>query len=149
LIPTNSHSPLLRTLIVDDSALLLACLIEILDTQTLVQVVDSAADGCEALRKADLHTPDLVLMDLNMPRMDGLEATALLRSRLPNTRIIIMTLDENVKTKAAAHAHGAHGFIGKGRIVSDLMKEIRRVFRHAASGGPTETECPPLRHLRP
>ena len=92
-------------------------------------MVGTAANGGEALHKADVLAPDLVLMDLHMPCMDGLQATALLRRRLPTTRIIIMTLDETAKTKAATRAQGAHGFVGKSRMSDDLMAEIRRVFR--------------------
>ena len=122
--------PQIRTLVVDDSALLLSCLLRLFHAQELVQVVGTAANGREALDKADGLAPDLVLMDLHMPCMDGLQATALLRHRLPKTRIIIMTLDDTGETKAATRAHGAHGFVGKSRIVHDLMAEIRRVFRH-------------------
>ena len=128
LAPSGNLRPL-RTLIVDDSTLLLSCCRRLLDAQALVQVVGTAANGSEALHKADMLTPDLVLMDLRMPCMDGLQATALLRRRLPNTRIIIMTLDDTVEAKAAARANGAHGFVGKTRILDDLMTEIRRVFR--------------------
>jgi len=119
----------LRTLIVDDSTLFLTCVRRLLDTQALIQVVGTAANGHEAVHQADVLLPDLVLMDLDMPGMNGLEATVLLRGRLPNTRIIIMTLDETVKTKAAASAHGAHGFVGKPHMIRTLMAEIRRVFR--------------------
>jgi DNA-binding NarL/FixJ family response regulator len=119
----------LRTLIVDDSTLLLTCLHRLLDTQALVQVVGTAVNGVEALRKAETLVPDLVLMDLHMPGMDGLQATALLRCRLRHTRIIILTMDETVKTRAAARAHGAHGFVGKAELTGTLMAEIRRVFR--------------------
>ena len=129
IAPDGILNPL-RTLIVDDSALLLSCLCRLLGTQAFVQVVGTAANGSEALRKAQTLTPDLVLMDLHMPCMDGLQATTLLRRRLPKTRIIIMTLDDTGETKAATRAHGAHGFVGKSRIVHDLMTEIRRVFRH-------------------
>ena len=124
----------LRTLLVDDSVLLLACLRLLLDRQALVHVVGTAANGNEALQQAELLTPDLVLMDLHMPGVDGLQAAALLRRHLPHARIIIMTLDETVENKAAARAHGAHGFVGKMRLVDDLATEVQRVFRlkHAA-----------------
>ena len=127
LAPTGIRSPL-RTLIVDDSELLLSVVSRFLDTQVLVQVVGMAANGSEALQKAAVLTPDLVLMDLNMPCMSGLETTALLRCRLPGARIIIMTLDETVQAKAAAYAHGAHGFVGKTQMIRTLMDEIQRVF---------------------
>ena len=116
-----------RTLIVDDSMLLLSSLRQHLDKEALVQVVGTAANGSEALHEADVLTPDLVLMDLNMPVMDGLQATALLRSRLPNTRIIIMTMDETLQAKDAARVHGAHGFVDKMQMPTTLMAEVRRV----------------------
>ena len=128
IAPGGSRHPL-RTLIVDDSTPLLSHLRRFLDAQAFVHVVGTADNGSEALLKADELTPDLVLMDLNMPYMDGLQATGHLRRRQPNARIIIMTLDETAKTKAAARAHGAHGFVGKSRLPEDLMAEIRRVFR--------------------
>ena len=132
-LSTSGVRPPLRILIADDSTLFLTCLHRLLDAQTLVQVVGTAANGREAIHQADALAPDLVLMDLDMPGMDGLQATTLLRRRQPNTRIILMTLDETVKARAAARAHGAHGFVGKSRMVGDLMTEIKRVFelKHA------------------
>jgi DNA-binding NarL/FixJ family response regulator len=130
--PRGASYPV-RTLIVDDSPLLLSCLRQFLDGQALVHVVGTATNGIEALHKAESLTPDLVLMDLHMPRMDGLQATTRLRSRLPNTRIIIMTLDETVSARASARKHGAHGFVGKTHMPRTLTPEIRRVFlRNAA-----------------
>ena len=125
-VATGARHPF-RTLIVDDSAIIVICLREYLDTQDAVQVVGTADNGSEAVRKAVLLKPDLVLMDVNMPCLNGLQATALLRQRLPNTRIILMTLDETDTTRAFAHAHGAHGFIAKARLANDLMTEIHRV----------------------
>ena len=119
----------LRTLLVDDSFMFLACLRELLATQKMFNVLGTAANGNEALEKAAEFTPDLVLMDLNMPYMDGLEATAELRRRLPDTRIVIMTLNETAEARVAARAHGAHGFLAKNRIIADLTTEIDRVFR--------------------
>lgn len=120
----------LRTLVVDDSAVLLENLCFFLKGKPLFQVFATAADGSEALRLAALHEPDLVLMDLNMPVLDGLKATAMLRSSLPNLRIIIMTVDDSAQAKAAAVAHGAHGFIRKELITHDatLMAQVRRAF---------------------
>jgi DNA-binding NarL/FixJ family response regulator len=97
----------------------------------LFQVFATAANGREALRLAKLHEPDLGLMDRDMPVLDDLQATALLRRRLPKLRIIIMTMDDSAEAKAAALAHGAHGFISKDAIMDDriLMTEIRRAFQ--------------------
>jgi len=134
---TNSTSPTplegtvrpLRMLIADDSELLLSCLRDLLGAQKHLEVVGTAANGSEALKKASELKPDLVLMDLNMPIMDGLMATDELRHRQPDTRIIIMTMEDPIYAKAAAHAYGAHGFVQKELIVRDLMPEIHRVLQ--------------------
>lgn len=121
------RSPL-RTLIVDDSTIIVTSLRRILDAEALIQVVGTAANGSEALHKAESLAPDLVLLDLFMPDMDGLRTMALLRRRLPNARIIIVTMDETVKSRVATRAHGADGFVGKTQITRTLMAEIQRVF---------------------
>ena len=124
----------LRTLLVDDSAIFVSHLRQFLDGQSLIQVMDTASDGREAVNKAEALAPDLVLMDLHMPGMDGLQATAQLRHRLPNTRIIIMTLDETMPAQIAARAHGAHGFVDKTQMARTLMTEIQRVFELNPTG---------------
>ena len=124
----NFPNPL-RTLVVDDSAMLTKSLCFYLNAQRLFQVVGTAVDGKEALHMAEWLVPDLILMDLHMPVMNGLQATAILRRSMPNTRIIIMTMEDSAATEAEARAHGAHGFIGKPRIIDDdLITEVRQAF---------------------
>ena|SRR5579859_5176086 len=118
----------LRMLLVDDSVVLLKTLRAYVNTQPLFQVVGAAVGGEEALYMAELLGPDLVLMDLHMPVMDGLQATAILRRRVPNIRIIIMTLEDSATAETEARAHGAHGFIWKRRLKDDLMAEVHRAF---------------------
>lgn len=126
--PDNFPYPL-RTLVVDDSLLLMNSLCAYLRTQPLFQVVGVAMDGSEALHMAGLLAPDLVLMDMHMPVMNGLQATAILRQHAPNIRIIIMTMEDSATAEAEARAHGAHGFVGKPRIIDDhLITEVRRAF---------------------
>jgi len=124
----NFPNPL-RTLVVDDSVAVLYGLCAYLRTQPMFQVVGTAGHGSEALYMAELLNPDLILMDRHMPFMDGLQAAAILRSRAPYTRIIIMSLEDSTTAEEQARAHGAHGFIGKLRIIEDhLIAEVRRVF---------------------
>jgi DNA-binding NarL/FixJ family response regulator len=119
----------LRTLVVDDSVVFLERLSAYLKTQPLFQVVGTAMNGSEALHMAEWLGPDLVFMDLRMPFMDGLQATAILRRRAPNIRIIIMTMEDSATAEAEAQAHGAHGFISKPRIIHDhLITAVRRAF---------------------
>ena len=126
-VPDNFPHPL-RMLLVDDSVGLLAGLCSFFETQPLFQVVGTAMDGSEALHMAELLAPDLVLMDLRMPVMDGLQAMAILRRRVPNMRIVIMTMEDPATAEAEARAHGAHGFIWKPRIMNDLVTELHRAF---------------------
>ena len=109
--------------------MLMKSLCAYLKSQPLFQVVGTATDGSEALLMARLLAPDLILMDLHMPVMNGLEATVILRRQAPNARIIIMTMQDSTATEAEARAHGAHGFIGKARIIDDhLITEVHRAF---------------------
>jgi two-component system nitrate/nitrite response regulator NarL len=125
--PDNFPHPL-RTLVVDDSVKFLEVLCGYIKTQPLFQVVGTAMGGEEALHMAAFLEPDLVLMDLHMPIMGGLQATAILRRGVPNIRIIIMTIEDSATAEAEARARGADGFIGKPRIMKDLLTEVRRVF---------------------
>jgi len=122
------HSNPLRTLLVDNSETFLTCLQRILSIQGVVKVVGTAADGLEALEKAEQLSPDLVLMDLHMPGLDGLQATLLLRSRAPNSRIIIMTANETGPIATHCMTHGAHGFVSKYHMMHTLEAEIQRIF---------------------
>lgn len=131
--------PPFHTLVVDDSADLLAGLCRLLETQSRIRVVGTAAEGNEALQMAKALRPDLVLMDLNMPLLNGLQATAILRRRLPEIRVIIMSLDDSPGARTAAREHGAYGFIWKPRIPGDLMTEIGRAFQLDRAGGEDRT----------
>ena len=126
--PDNFPQPL-RTLVVDDSFRFLKALCAYLQTAPLFQVVGTAMDGGEALHMAEFLGLDLILMDLNMPVMDGLQATAILRRRVPNMRIIIMTTEHPATAEAKARAHGAHGFIWKPRIIGDLITEVHHAWQ--------------------
>lgn len=122
----KTYSP--RTLIVDDSETFLTSLRRILTIQGVVDVVGTANGGREALEKAGTLTPDLVLMDLNMPGLDGLQTTLLLRQRTPNSRVIIMTAIETATLSAFCQTYGAHGFVSKYELLSTLSAEIQRLF---------------------
>jgi DNA-binding NarL/FixJ family response regulator len=116
-------------LVVDDSFRFLKALCAHLQTEPLFQVVGTAMGGAEALHMAELLGPDLVLMDLNMPVMDGLQATAILRRRVPNMRIIIMTMEHPAAAEVKVRTHGAQGFIWKPRIINDLITEVRQAWQ--------------------
>jgi DNA-binding NarL/FixJ family response regulator len=148
-VPDNFPHPL-RILLVDDSLVLLERLCAYLKTQPSFQVVGTTTNGSYALHMVELLAPDVVLMDLRMPVMDGLQTMTILRRRLPNMRIVIMTMEDSATTETEARAHGAHGFIWKPRIMQDLVAELRRAFlsdhmkdeRNSLPQNPTRTHAP-------
>jgi len=115
-------------LLVDDHDLFRAGLAGLINTQPDLEVVAEAGDGLEALKLARDLQPDLIVMDINMPVCDGLEATRLICTELPSTRIIILTVhDEDEKLFAAIKA-GAVGYILKNTNKSKFLLGLRGVL---------------------
>ncbi len=113
-----------RVLIADDQALIRTGFRKILESEPDIDVIGEAGDGREAIQTALLHRPDVVLMDIRMPRVDGLEATRQLAGK---TRVLILTtFDLNEYVYEALRA-GASGFILKDAPADDLVRGIRVV----------------------
>ena len=127
----------IRTLVVDDSQEMLKFLCTFLKKIGILSVEATAENGEKALQQVESLRPDLVLMDVQMPIMDGLEATRRIRQRFPDVRVILVTLHENPDVRPACEAAGAHGYVPKRRLVKDLAAEIRRIFAEAVSSGTT------------
>ena len=102
----------MRVLLADDHALFRDGVGSLLRTWG-VEVVGEAADGWEALEKARTLSPDLILMDINMPRCDGLQATRLIKAELPATSIVMLTVSEDEQDLFEAVKSGAEGYILK------------------------------------
>jgi DNA-binding NarL/FixJ family response regulator len=122
----------IRVLLVDDDALVRAGLTMMLDGANGIEVVGEAADGGEVPAALDAHAPDVVLMDLRMPRTDGITATRRLRARPRAPEVIVLTTfdaDENVLGGLRA---GASGFLLKDSPPARIVEAIRRV----AAGDP-------------
>lgn len=120
---------LIRVLVVEDHAVVREGLCSLLTARYGVEIIGEAADGLEAVEKARALQPDVILMDLSMPRMTGLEATLKIRERDPDARILILTsFGEDAKVSAAIRA-GAMGFLLKDSSVEDLAHAIQSVHR--------------------
>jgi DNA-binding NarL/FixJ family response regulator len=122
----------IRVLIVDDDALVRAGLTMMLDGADGIAVVGEAADGDQVPAALDTHTADIVLMDLRMPRVNGIAATHRARARTRPPEVIVLTTfdtDENVLRALRA---GASGFLLKDSAPADIVKAVRRV----AAGDP-------------
>ncbi|KHK95931.1 LuxR family transcriptional regulator [Microbacterium mangrovi] len=121
----------MRVLIVDDHPLFRDGLVALLRTVSDVEVADAVGDGESALRSAAALSPDLVLMDLNLPGMSGLEATRRLLASDPDARVLVLTMVDDDDTVTAALRVGARGYVLKGAGQEEVLAALRTV----ASGG--------------
>ena len=138
----------IRVLVVDDQELVRSGFCVILDTAEGITVVGEAANGEAALAAADAHRPDVVLMDIRMPGMDGLEATRVLTRGSPAPRVVILTtfdLDEYVYEALRA---GASGFLLKDAPADELVHAVRVVAAGDALVAPQTTKTHISRILR-
>jgi len=122
----------IRVLIVDDVAQVQQDLRTVLtlagdaDTEHPIEVVGEAANGLEAIDQADSLQPDVVLMDLEMPVMDGYEAARQIKARCPGTRVIALTVHDYPTARQDALQAGMDGFIVKGAPLETLLQAISR-----------------------
>ena len=115
-----------RVLLADDHALVRAGFRALLH-ELEIQVVAEANDGNEALRLIELHRPDIVLMDIAMPELNGLEATARVAEEFPNVRVIILSMYANVEYARRALRAGAAGYLLKNAKAAELETAIHAV----------------------
>ena len=120
----------IKVLLVDDHKILREGLKALLESAVDIDVVGEASDGREALDKAEQFRPDVIVMDLVMPVMNGIEATQRIISVLPATAVIILSSSQDRANVTAALKAGAKGYLGKECVVAELEKGIRA----AASG---------------
>ena len=122
--------PHARVLIVDDHELARAGLRALLATANDLLVVAEAADGRAALSLAHRFQPDLILMDVRMPQLDGISATAAIKEALPQTAILLLTIYDNPHYLLRAVQAGAAGYVLKDATRATLLGAIRRTLRH-------------------
>ncbi|MFC8342714.1 response regulator [Streptomyces sp. NPDC057280] len=133
----------IRVLLADDQALLRATFRILIDSVEDLTVVAEAADGQEAVDLVAEHRPDVVLMDIRMPNLDGVSATAAIcaRPELSGTHILVLTTFENDENVAKALRAGASGFLGKGVSPDVLLAGIRTVAAGEALLSPAATRA--------
>ncbi|WP_163513284.1 response regulator transcription factor [Fodinicola acaciae] len=116
-----------RVLVVDDQTVVREGLVLILGLLTDVEVVGTASDGAQALRLVAEHRPDVVLMDLRMPRMGGVEATRRIRSEFPDIGVVVLTTYSDDESVLAALRAGARGYLTKDASPEAIGRAIAAV----------------------
>lgn len=119
--------PKIKVLIVDDQELILESLNIVLEMEDDIEVVGLAKNGEEAIDYCEKSQPDIILMDINMPIMDGVVATEKIKPRFPLAKIIILTSFKEVEYVLAALSHGAEGYLLKAIHPKNLIAGIRVV----------------------
>src|SRR5437667_12595538 len=122
----------IRLLLADDHTLFRKGLASLLEKENCFEVIGEAENGAEAIRKAQADRPDLVLMDIHMPGVNGLEATRQITNALPATRVVILTISEEDKDLFEAIKCGAHGYLSKKVEPEKLRELLQGVFRGEA-----------------
>ena len=123
-------------LIADDHPLVLSGLRALLETLEGIEVVGQAADGRDAVSLAVSLQPDVVVMDLQMPELDGVEATRQIAERLPGSAVLVLTMHDDDASVFAAMRAGARGYLLKGAAQDDVARAIAAVSRGEAIFGP-------------
>lgn len=122
----------IRVLVADDHAIVRAGIRLLLESEADMEVVGEAADGQEALTKARELRPDLVLMDIAMPGINGLEATRRIKEQCPATHVLALTMHEDERYFFQIIQAGAAGYVVKGASPADLLAALRAVSQGQA-----------------
>src|SRR5512141_319434 len=119
----------IRVLVVDDHTLIRQGIVGLLESQPDIEVVGQAGNGREAVAAAQAIGPDVVLMDIAMPGINGLTATREMKERWPQVRVLILTIHDREDYLFQALRAGASGYILKGADVHDLLAAVRTAYR--------------------
>ena len=122
----------IRVLVADDQALVREGLMTLLEITAGIDPVAAAADGEEAVVLAERHRPHVVLMDLRMPRLDGVEATRRIRAARPETEIVVLTTHADDHSILSALQAGARGYLTKDAGIAEISRAIQAAAAHQA-----------------
>ena len=128
-LPQERSMKNLRILVVDDHEVVRRGLLALLGTQASWEVVGEAANGPDAVKKVAQTKPDVVIMDITMPVMSGLDATRLIMDTVPQTKVLIFTMHDSEQMMQSALEAGARGYVLKSNAASDLIAAIRALAK--------------------
>src|ERR1035441_5708948 len=125
--PVSAKKQIIKVLVADDHPVVRKGLQLCLAKLGNMKVVGEAADGDEALRKARELSPDVVLMDISMPGMNGLDVTEILRKEAPNMKVLILSVHSNKEYIFRVIQAGAHGYVSKEAPPEEVVRAIESV----------------------
>ena len=117
-----------RILVVDDYDVFRQFVVEVLVKRPELQVVGEASDGLEALQKAVELRPDLILLDIGLPSLNGIEVARQIRSLVPESKIIFLTQESSSDLMQEALSLGARGYVTKNMVLTDLFAAVETVL---------------------
>ena len=123
----------LRIMIVDDHEVVRRGLLALLGTQAGWEVVGEAANGPEAVKKVNQIKPDVVIMDITMPVMSGLDATRLIMETAPETKVLIFTMHDSEQMMQSALEAGARGYVLKSNPGNELIAAVKALSANETS----------------
>jgi len=123
----DTSNTILRILIADDNERVRRGVAGLLASEPNWHICGEASDGPEALLKASELLPDLILLDISMPGMNGLEVARSLRQDLPQTKILVMSQHDPIQLLPLVVAAGGNGCVDKGRLATDLVVSIKKI----------------------
>jgi DNA-binding NarL/FixJ family response regulator len=121
--------PVLRILVVDDHDIVRRSICTLLSGQPDFQVVCDAADGLQAVREAERLQPDVVVLDITMPKMGGFEAAVRIREVAPSAEIVFLSQHDSLDMIKEAFRHGARGYVVKSAASKELVTAVRTVSK--------------------
>jgi DNA-binding NarL/FixJ family response regulator len=117
-----------RILVVDDFEMFRQFLVELLGKRPELQVVGEASDGLEAIHKAVELQPDLIVLDIGLPSLDGIAVARQLRSLVPESKIVFLTQESSADVMQEAFRVGARGYVTKNKLLDDLFAAVEAVL---------------------
>ena len=117
----------IRVLLVDDHAIMRDGIGALINLQDDIEIVGEASEGKEAIEKARELVPDVVIMDISMPEMDGLEATRRIKKKNPSVKVLVLTQHDNREYILSTIKSGSDGYLPKRALGSELVAAIRAI----------------------
>ena len=144
ILKVNSPNPKIRILIVDDQNMIREGLKALIQTESNLEVVGIAHNGRDGIKQVAIHQPDIVLMDLEMPTLDGASATKIICQKFPHTKVLVLSTFDTPEYVSRALGSGAMGYLLKGTPPRELINVIRSIHLGYAQIGPSVYQNLPL-----